>query len=151
MMSDRGYESVIGTYSYNRERIIFAVILISILIVYSQIIKLHNKSRVYLLIKSSNMGYKKILVNYLIIGLILTLLITALIYGIEWIILSNAYSLPYMNAPLMSLTFMEGNAMSRTIEGYIIKWYLIRIGLIELCYILAAVGGIMYEINNKRS
>lgn len=151
MMSDRGYESVIGTYSYNRERIIFAVILISILIVYSQIIKLNNKSRVYLLINASNMGYKKILVNYLIIGLILTLLITALIYGIEWIILSNAYSLPYMKAPLMSLTFMEGNAMSRTIEGYIIKKYMIRIGLIELCYILAAVGGIMYEINNKRS
>lgn len=151
MMSDRGYESVIGIYSYNRERIIFAVILISILIVYSQIIKLHNKSRVYLLINASDMGYKKILVNYLIIGLMLTLLITALIYGIEWIILSNVYSLPYMKAPLMSLTFMEGNAMSRTIEGYIIKWYLIRIGLIELCYIFIAAGGIMYEINNKKS
>lgn len=136
MMSDRGYEQIIGRYGKNREIIVLLIVLITIVIVVSDNISYEYTSGMNKIIHSAYKGrgwiyWRKIYAIYLLISVFFIV-----IYGIKSLILNNYYGCPYLDAPIQSLSFMK----ECTWKISILQWMIINmITRLLMCYTAASI------------
>ena len=95
--------------------------------------RIEYKSGMILLERSSADGRRKIVRDKYIANIILTAALAVVIHGMELIWLRNIYGMPYLNAPVVSLTFM-GNVLESGAGS---------IGVIKSLILHASVGQFM--------
>ncbi len=122
-MSSRGYNEIIGSNSYVRELGIMGILVALITILSSGLFLEERTSGVLKIMKCSQKGLKRIYrKKYLILfGVIILLVI--IIYGIDMVSLRHMYNLPYKDAPLISLGFMQ-DKMNNCFRHMTIKQFL---------------------------
>lgn len=120
LMSDRGYEQMFGKTSIVRTIFINMAILLCVTILAYCNVKNEYKSNMVELIASSEMGKKKLYTRKMIIGGLIAVVTGAVAYGIEYAIMIKHYGIPYVNAPVQSLTFMEECPFDFSIMQYMI-------------------------------
>lgn len=109
-ISDRGYEVILGDKGLYRRIMITLAIISGIMIISAGSERIEYKSGMILLERSSAEGRKKIVRDKYIANIILTAALMVAIHGMELIWMRNIYGMPYLNAPVVSLTFM-GNVL----------------------------------------
>lgn len=155
MISDRGYEEIFGQYSNQRELIILIALVTGIMMIVSESITMEYRSGMAAIIRGGKQGRNWILIQKIVACMILSIGLTAIVYGIDMVAMVRIYGMPYMDAPLASLTFMkdvvagtDGGILSRIIielfgTAITIKdWLVIRITsriVIALITMLAAI------------
>ena len=119
MMSDRGYNEIIGSNSIFRETVMMIVLVGVCVIVISHIFNMEKKSHIIPLLKSSKRGVIWIKKRKIICGLALASILFIGLYGGNMWMLIKIYGLPYITAPIQSLTFLSDNNASVTIGMYL--------------------------------
>lgn len=126
LISDRGYESIFGKYGKTRELILLIVLAAAIMLIISESSMLETRTGMSSIVRSAKKGRDWLSVRKAIAAVAMTTLLFALVYGIDYIQLAGYYGLPYLGAPIMSLTFMEGCKFNVTIGGWILLRLLVR-------------------------
>lgn len=126
LISDRGYESIFGKYGSTRELILLIVLAAAIMLIISESSMLETRTGMRSIVRSAVSGRGWLLVRKVIAGVAMTTLLFVLVYGIDYIQLAGYYGMPYLDAPVMSLTFMEGCKFNVTIGGWILLRLLVR-------------------------
>ena len=137
LISDRGYEEIFGQYSTQRELILLLIYITGIMLIVSECVIMEYRTGMENILRASKNGRNRLMVRKVISCILLTAMMFILVYGIDFMRLVQLYGLPYLSAPLMSLTFMEGISTSCTIIQWIVLRLLIRF-LIGLLTMLAA-------------
>ena len=132
-ISDRGYEVILGDKGLYRRIMITLAIISGIMIISAGSERIEYKSGMILLERSSADGRRKIVRDKYIANIILTAALAVVIHGMELIWLRNIYGMPYLNAPVVSLTFM-GNVLESGAGS---------IGVIKSLILHASVGQFM--------
>ncbi len=126
LISDRGYESIFGKYGESRELILLIVLVAATMLIISESSLLETRTGMNSILRSSAKGRAWLVVRKVIAGVVMTTLLFVLVYGIDYIQLAGYYGMPYLDAPIMSLTFMEGCKFNVTIGGWILLRLLVR-------------------------
>ena len=132
-ISDRGYEVLLGDKGLYRRIMITLALISGIMIISAGSERIEYKSGMILLERSSADGRRKIVRDKYIANIILTVALAVMIHGMESIWLRNIYGMPYLNAPVVSLTFM-GNVLGNRIGS---------IGVIKSLILHTSVGQFM--------
>ena len=111
MISDRGYEVILGEKGLYRRIMIILALLCGIMLISSDGESLEYKSGMILLERSSAYGRKNIKRNKYVANALFTFSITVAMYSIEYILMKKTYGMPFINAPVISLTFV-GNKLA---------------------------------------
>lgn len=153
MISDRGYAEIFGTYSRQREMILAMLMVTGIMLVISGGISLEYRTRMNVIVSSSANGRKWIYVRRVFADLLLTTALIAIIYWMDMVQLYRTYGMPYLDAPVMSLPFVEESlgtgilslqfvknaVMALTIRQLLVIRLCIRAG-IGIAVMAAAIG-----------
>jgi len=126
LISDRGYESIFGKYGESRELILLIVLVAATMLIISESSLLETRTGMNSILRSSAKGRAWLVVRKVIASVVMTTLLFVLVYGIDYIQLAGYYGMPYLDAPIMSLTFMEGCKFNVTIGGWILLRLLVR-------------------------
>lgn len=126
LMSDRGYEEIFGQYSTQRELILLLIMVAGIMLIVSECITMEYHTGMEYMLRTAKKGRRWLTIRKLIACIILTMIVFLLVYGIDYIKMYQFYGLPYLDAPLMSLTFMEGVSVKYTVGGWIVMRLLAR-------------------------
>jgi len=126
LISDRGYESIFGKYGELRELILLIVLVAATMLIISESSLLESRTGMNSILRSSVKGRAWLVVRKVIASVMMTTLLFVLVYGIDYIQLAGYYGMPYLDAPIMSLTFMEGCKFNVTIGGWILLRLLVR-------------------------
>lgn len=137
MMSDRGYYQVLGGDGVKREVIIFVVMQIAFFLIAVSVMRLEKRTGMKQLIISSQSGQKKIHVKKIMALACVTMLVTIVVYIIDYTNQFAHYGMPYPEAPVQSLTFMEKIPFSVSIWQWIVLLVLMK-GI--LSSVIAAAG-----------
>ncbi len=136
LMSDRGYEQMFGIESIARTVFINMALCVCVTILsYGNV---HNefKSNMIVLISSSERGRRKVYIRKMLACSIVSAISSLAVYMVEIAILIEHYGLPYVNAPVQSLTFMESCGLNVSI----LQWLVILIvGKVFLASMIAAL------------
>lgn len=137
LMSDRGYEQLIGKQGNRRELVLLVIFVAGIVIINSQNRKMEIKTGMRSIVRASVKGRTWISVRRAIADGVLIILLYLYIYGLEFAIFVKriGIELSYINAPIQSLTFMEDYALRISIAQYII----IKLLIYLLIGVLAAI------------
>lgn len=127
MISDRGYEVILGGRGMYRRIMIMLTLICGIMMISSESGSLEYRSGMILLEKSSAYGRKKIRKNQYIANVWFTMFISAAIYAIEFIYMRRTYGMPYLNAPLISLTFIGDKLESGTYMNKIVHNFMLNV------------------------
>lgn len=120
MISDRGYDQIIGDESEARELILLLILIIGTYLVINETIMLEYNSGMKMVTGYTAKGRKWLGIRKLTGGLIITIIMFIVIYSIDYIFLYKSYGMPYLKAPVQSLTFMENCGLKVTIFSWII-------------------------------
>lgn len=126
IMSDRGYEEIFGQYSTQRELILLLVMVAGIMLIVSECITMEYHTGMEYMLRTAQKGRRWLTIRKFIACIILTIIMFLLVYGIDYIKMYQFYGLPYLDAPLMSLTFMEGVSVKYTVGGWIVLRLVVR-------------------------
>lgn len=149
MISDRGYSEVFGGYADMREMILLLVLTAAVFLIISESSLLESRTGMCNILNTTVNGRAWLYIRKILSGLMITLVLYAVVYGIDYIQLADAYGFAYLSAPLMSLTFMEGCWFG----GNIGQWMLFRQGLrlAWMIFVMAAAFGTSKWIGKGRS
>ncbi|MFQ7574206.1 MAG: hypothetical protein ACLRLD_02085 [Lachnospira sp.] len=142
MMSDRGYEQIFGKDSIQREVLTGIALLAGIVIICFGSVKLEKLSGMNMLINSSYKGKKRIYCIKYVSCIVVSVLMCITVCVMQYCNLFKYYGMPYLKAPLQSLTFME----SISLKVSIIQWILIIIFIKTIITII--VSSVFYNIFN---
>lgn len=139
MMSDRGYNEVIGNNSLFREAGIMMLLSLLVGILGAGYFLEEKQSGVCKLFSCSKSGIRKIYIKKLqiIIGTVIVLI--ALFIAVDFIILNNIYGFKFLEAPILSLSFM-GTKINTLWVGLTIWQYLFINTLIKVLILLIELG-----------
>lgn len=135
MMSDRGYEELFGKYSYLREFILFLSLVTSINIIIIENQRKEYTTKMNQLIHSLENGRGWLEWRRVVSELIVVTSLFVMVYGIDMIMLCTYYGLPYLDAPAISLTFMEHLNSDITIKSYMFLGIFFRFFVLIIVYI----------------
>lgn len=109
-MSDRGYDEIYGSNSYIREAGIIIMLIVITVIISSGYYIEEEQSGVDRLIKCSVSGIAKVYNMKLCILSAVITGVSALFIFMDMFFMAKLYGFKYINAPLVSITFMESRA-----------------------------------------
>ena len=109
-MSDRGYDEIYGRNSYIREAGIIIMLIVITVIISSGYYIEEEQSGVDRLIKCSESGIAKVYNMKLYILSAVITGVSVLFIFIDMFFMAKLYGFKYINAPLVSITFMESRA-----------------------------------------
>ena len=109
-MSDRGYDEIYGSNSYIREAGIIIMLIVITVIISSGYYIEEEQSGVDRLIKCSESGIAKVYNMKLYILSAVITGVSVLFIFIDMFFMAKLYGFKYINAPLVSITFMESRA-----------------------------------------
>lgn len=134
VMSQRGYDQILGSKGATRRLLIYIVLGFGVVLIAETENSVEYRNSMNKLIGSSKRGRRwgrnvKVSAVCILAG------VTAfLLYIIEMLIMYKAYGMPYMNAPLISLTCMNTVKIFRSIT---ISQYMLVLMLVEIVYAVA--------------
>lgn len=140
LVSDRGYEEIFGKYGEQREFILLIALVIAVMLIVSESIAIEQRTGMYQIIRSSVNGRLPVMIWKISAAILLTIGLTLLVYGIDYVNLYNIYGLPYLQAPTLSLTFMENTWGGLAEHTTIFGWIMIRLFLRILMAIFTMVS-----------
>lgn len=150
MVSDRPYDNIFGEQSKTRELILIMIMISATMLVMSESMLLESKTGMYSIIKPAARGRKWFEVRKVFAGIIMTSLIFLLIYGIDFFILNRFYGIHFIDAPLMSVTFMEGRGAGYSIGDWILLRAVIRYILsVAACLISMFISKVIGKRGNR--
>lgn len=103
IISERGYSEIAGSGSTMRETMILIALVIAVMFITSENIGIEYSTGMELLLNGSRNGRSRRRIKKYISALVCSILICCIVYGIEYVYLNNAYGMPYLNAPALSL------------------------------------------------
>ena len=109
-MSDRGYDEIYGSNSYIREAGIIIMLIVITVIISSGYYIEEEQSGVDRLIKCSESGIAKVYNMKLYILSAVITGVSVLFIFMDMFFMAKLYGFKYINAPLVSITFMESRA-----------------------------------------
>lgn len=109
-MSDRGYDEIYGSNSYIREAGIIIMLIVITVIISSGYYIEEEQSGVDRLIKCSGSGIAKVYNMKLCILSAVITGVSALFIFMDMFFMAKLYGFKYINAPLVTITFMESRA-----------------------------------------
>ncbi len=151
MISDRGYEEIFGKYSKVRELVILIVLSAGIVLIISENAAIEHRTGMENIVRSSCRGRSWIQKKRFVSGLILTIILFIVIYGFDIAKMYSYYGMPYLDAPLMSLTFMEGCFLNGTIGTWIFLRLLVRFVYVLAVFVLSYMCGKAFAKRNGRA
>lgn len=147
MMSDRGYEELIGKYGESREIKILFCLSCAVILILSEGFRREYETKMAALLYMSANGRAKLFVEKMAAGLVVTLFLFVLTYVIDWFYLVRFYDFQYMDAPVQSLTFMRNCTLNINIMDYIVlQFIMIYLFVMTLAAFICCV---MIFVNNK--
>lgn len=138
MMSDRGYEEIFGRYSKVREMVLLIALLVAVVMIVSENIGIENRTGTKYIVNAAG-GRNEVRVKRIVASLLLSIVLFAIVYGIDMFFLSSYYGMPYIQAPLMSLMFMQGCGLDITIGTFIIIRLIVRLAIMLMVYAVTYV------------
>lgn len=149
MMSDRGYEEIFGQYSRQRELILILLLVTGIMLIISECMTMEYRTGMHMIVRSCSNGRNWLFIRKIVACLLFTTLFFLIIYGMDFLMLRQYYGMPYLQAPVMSLTFMEGTGFRVSVMNYLC----IILGVRYIICIIAMVVAILISgmIGKKRS
>lgn len=142
MISDRGYEQIFGEYSGKREFVMMMILITGINLVLSKVFLMEYQTGMRAIIKSAAKGRSWIIYRKAAAAVLLTVGLYLLVYGIDFAELIKNYGLPYLDAPLMSLTFME----SVHLPVSILAWIMIRqAARLVICLVIMVIAVVLSD------
>lgn len=126
LISDRGYECIFGKYSSMRELILVMVLTAAVMIIISESAMLELRTGMHAITRSASRGRDWLFLRKVLAGFLATTLLFVIVYGIDYVQLADYYGMPYLTAPIMSLSFMEGCKLNVTIGEWILLRLLLR-------------------------
>lgn len=111
----------------------------AIILIVAENIVLEYRTGMNYIINASRHGRCWIQIHRALTGVMLTIILFCFIYGMDMYTMYTMYGMPYLEAPLMSLTFMEGCNPSFTIGQWIIIRLVKRFVVILQIYIATYV------------
>lgn len=147
LISDRGYEEIFGQYGNQRELILLLSLVIGIMIIISETISMEHRTGMEIIVRSCEKGRQWIFFRKIIACMLFTTILFILVYGIDFWNLYHIYGMPYLNAPVMSLTFMEGCKFHVSI----LTWIVIRLAArLLICIIITAIAILISKVIGKK-
>ncbi len=123
LISDRGYESIFGKYGQMRELILLIVIVSAIMIIISEVSLLESRTGMESILCSAVKGRRWLTVRKVVAGIVMATMLFGIVYVIDYAWMFSYYGMPYISAPVISLTFMEACPFNVTIA----EWMLLRL------------------------
>ena len=149
MMSDRGYESIIGRFSKLREFMLLIIALVCVVVITFEYRRMESNTGMDKMLCASVNGRQWLTIRRFLTGLLLTALLCLIVYGTDIFVLYRSYGFVYSEAPVMSLTFMKGCRYRVSIAAYITMFFGIRIAAIMAGYCISFAAGQIYEKSRK--
>lgn len=128
MISDRGYEEIFGKYSTKRELILMLVMMVGITLLINEGMAMEYISGMRNILSSAVNGRTYMVVRKTAACLLMAFLFFALIYGIDYVFLYHYYGMPYLDAPIVSLTFMKDCGLEMTIKTFLLLSIFSKLG-----------------------
>ncbi len=156
LISDRGWQEIIGQNGYNRELILLIILSAGVMLIISEGISIEYRTGMYFMINAAAKGRKPLKIRKACAGIIFTVILFLIVYGIDLIFMWKYYGMPYLDAPLCSLTFvgdMLGKGIYKlSLAQYIVKnisiWGFLCLGLaVRLLLVLAVMASAMVISN----
>lgn len=119
LISDRGYEQIIGKSSYKREGFVFGILIIAVFLINLGTFWIEKSSGMNNIIGSVRRRDSWLDARKLAAAFIVTVIMFIVTYFIEYNFLARYYGMPYLNAPVQSLSFMSDINIRVTISGWI--------------------------------
>lgn len=147
MMSDRGYEELLGKYGISREIKILFCLSCAVILILSEGFRREYETKMASLLYMSANGRAKLFAKKMAAGIIVVSFLFVLTYGTDWFYLVKFYDFPYMDAPVQSLTFMRSCTLNINIMDYIaLQFIMVYLFVMTLA---AFICCIMIFVNNK--
>lgn len=152
MISDRGYEVISGEKGMYRRIMVSLSLICGLMLMAADSGLLEGASGMILFERSTALGRNKMKCNKYLSCIIIAVIMSVVVCGMEFLWMRHIYGMPYLNAPLVSLTFM-GDKLGRglysagaarwlmlhvTIRQYMIMQYIAKL---VICLVLSV--GIM--------
>lgn len=130
MISDRGYEVILGEKGMYRRIMVSLALICGLMLISAGGGRLESISGMILFEHSTALGRNKMRRNKYLSCIIITILMTVIICGMEFLWMRHVYGMPYLNAPVASLTFIGNKLGTGLYASGIVKWMLLhmRIG-----------------------
>lgn len=148
MISDRGYEFLFSEKGKARQIILQVLLLFGTLLIVNSSQYIDKKSKMNKLINSSANGRKKHMVRKICSWYITSLFLTGIIYLLDFGIFVKNYGIPYVNAPICSLSYMGEYSDNITIAEGVIMLYIIQI--IFVLMISTIICGLIGIANHRK-
>lgn len=150
MISDRGYEQIIGDESEARELILLLILVIGIYLVVNEAIMLEYNSGMKAVTGYTVKGRKWLGIRKIVGGLVITIIMFVVVYAIDFTFLYKSYGMPYLNAPVQSLTFMRDCGLRVTIRSWMIIQTIKRLmAVIAVMFVSYTMSGISAKLKNR--
>lgn len=151
LMSDRGYEMLIGEKSYSREFILLLILAIGVMIINNESFAMEYRTGMNTIIHSAKNGRKTFLIRKVITGLVSSSLLTILVYAVDAIKMIHYYDFMFINAPTVSLTFMGENPTFIILHTRLWQFILLRFIIrLILSWILCAISMSLSVVIGKK-
>lgn len=137
MISDRGYEEIFGQYSRQRELILLLTMVTGIMIIISESISMEYRTGMENIVRSCENGRKWLMNRKVLACAIFTVSLFAIVYGIDIWNMYHTYGMPFLDAPVVSLTFMENCPVNVTILSWMNIVFAARLAVCILTMIIA--------------
>lgn len=122
LVSDRGYEEIFGQYSSQRELILLIALVTAVMLIISECIAMEYRTGMNMIVHSAGRGRGFFMCQKIIACVLVTIGLTVAVYGIDYWNLYKIYGMPYLSAPAVSLTFLEGTSMKLVLNTTIGGW-----------------------------
>ncbi len=114
-MSDRGYYEILGPNGIPREIVMGLVLLVLSVLLAAQTFWFESRSHTRPLLKCSERGIAWVFQRKLRCVLLIDVCLLVLFYGVDYGLLLYRYRMPYLSAPIQSLTFYAQNTARITV------------------------------------
>jgi hypothetical protein len=143
MISDRGYEQILGQYGKQREFIILMALVIGIMLIISESVVMEYRTGMEYVVRTGSRGRSWRMKRKIAACILFTISLTAIVYVIDLWNMKHIYGLPYLNAPAISLRFLEGVAGGLALHSSIGGWILMRIAIRTVIVLATMTLGII--------
>lgn len=131
MISDRGYEVILGEKGMYRRIMVSLSLICGLMLMAADSGLLEGASGMILFERSTALGRNKMKCNKYLSCIIIAVIMSVVICGMEFLWMRHIYGMPYLNAPLVSLTFM-GNKLGRGLySAGVARWLLLHVTICQ--------------------
>lgn len=151
LMSDRGYDEIIGIYSQKRELILLLCLSCVLVLIISEGFRSEYETGMFHLMHAAANGRKWIFWKKCAAGIITATGLFIVTYGIDFLFWLRYYGLPYLEAPVQSLSFMAEYGPEISVGAYLLLRWLLWYVFVMLVTVVVMAAMILAGNRNSKS